>query len=88
LLLTRNDEGALEISFGFRCIPLWRFKRDFAGNAIDLGVAPFSTAVIASSMQRRASSNWPSSAYALPRYDECNGIQNAVPGQWLGSLHP
>src|SRR5262245_40446303 len=30
-------------------------------------------------MLRQASSNWPSSAYAFARYDECNGIQFVVP---------
>jgi hypothetical protein len=47
-----------------------------ASNHVSLVVSIVS---MASPMLRQASSNWPSSAYALPRYDECNGIQNAVP---------
>ena len=47
-----------------------------ASNHVSLVLAIVS---MASQMLRQASSNWPSSAYALPRYDECNGIQNAVP---------
>ena len=35
-----------------------------------------SIAVIASPMQRHASSNCPSSAWALAKYDKNNGIQN------------
>src|SRR5262245_6967254 len=38
-----------------------------------------SAAVMASSMQRQACSNWPSSAYALAREDKYNGIQNVEP---------
>ena len=37
---TRNRERTLEIRFRFRCIRLWRLERDFAGDAIDLGLAP------------------------------------------------
>src|SRR5215510_3717073 len=38
-----------------------------------------SAAVMASSMQRQACSNWPSSAYALAKYDKCSGIHNVDP---------
>jgi hypothetical protein len=40
LLLTRDGERTLEICFRFRRIPLRRFQRDFAGNAIDFGLLP------------------------------------------------
>ena len=40
LLLARDRERALEIRFRFRRIRLGRLQRDFAGNAIDLGLAP------------------------------------------------
>src|SRR5215472_9835763 len=35
--------------------------------------------IAASSMQRHASSTWPSSEYALAKYDKCNGIQTVDP---------
>src|SRR5208282_670902 len=38
-----------------------------------------STAVIASPMQRQASSNWPSSAYALAKYDKFNDTYTVDP---------
>src|ERR1700751_5078531 len=40
LLRSRNYQGALEIRLRFRDVPLWRFERDFAGNAITLRLAP------------------------------------------------
>jgi hypothetical protein len=62
----RNRERALETRFRFRRIRLWRQQRDFAGHAMDLGLPQsfwvVSTVVIASPMQRQASSNLPSSA--------------------------
>ena len=39
LLRTRNRERPLEIRFRFRRISLGRLERDFAGDAIDLGLA-------------------------------------------------
>jgi hypothetical protein len=42
----------------------------------------FSIAVIASPMQRRASSNWPSSAWALAKYDKYNGVHNVDHTPW------
>jgi len=40
LLLTRNRERTLEITFRFRGIALWRLERNFAGDAVDLGLEP------------------------------------------------
>ena len=40
LLLTRHCKCALEILLRFRSVRLRRLKRDFAGDAIDLGLAP------------------------------------------------
>src|SRR5271166_5159501 len=47
-----------------------------ASNHVSLVV---STAVIASPMQRQASSNWPSSAWALAKCDNHNGIHCVDP---------
>ena len=78
LLLTRDSERTLEICLRFRSVRLGDIKSDFAGNAIISASnhvsLVVSTAVIASPMQRQASSNWPSSAYALAKYDTCKGI--------------
>ena len=38
-----------------------------------------STVIIASSVERQASSNWPTSAWALAKLDKCNGIHTVVP---------
>src|SRR5262249_27248971 len=40
LLLTRDRERALEIRLRFDRVWLWRFERDFAGHAMDFGLAP------------------------------------------------
>ena len=61
LLLTRNSERALEIASAFAASGSERFKRDFPGYAIDLGLPPLflvvSIAVMASSTDRQASWN-------------------------------
>jgi hypothetical protein len=59
---------------GVRLIEAGRWTS--ASNHVALVV---SAAVTPSPMLRQASSNWPSSAYALAKYDECNGIHNVVP---------
>ena len=41
LLLTRDRERLFETGFGFCQIPLWRYQGDFAGDAMNLGLAPF-----------------------------------------------
>ena len=40
LLRARDGERALKIRFRFRRVRLWRFKRDFAGYALDFGLKP------------------------------------------------
>jgi hypothetical protein len=61
--------------------PEWsRYLHDQLGVPLKNHVAlVVSTAVTPSPMLRQASSNWPSSAYALAKYDECNGNHNVVP---------
>jgi hypothetical protein len=41
LLCTRDFERPLETGFGFCGIRLWRHQGDFAGDAMNLGLAPF-----------------------------------------------
>ena len=84
LLLARDRERTLEIRFRFRRIRLAatsaRFRRPCDGfrprTIVSLVV---STAVIASPMQRQASSNWPSSAWALAKNDKNSGIKDVDP---------
>lgn len=40
MLRSRNGQGMLEIRLRLRLIPLRRLERDFAGNAMNLGLAP------------------------------------------------
>jgi hypothetical protein len=81
LLLACDGERALEIIFRLRCVRLRQFKGDLTGYAIDLGPRSLavSIAVIASSMQRQASSNCPRSAWALAKDDKCHGTYNVAP---------
>jgi hypothetical protein len=64
--------------FFFRRIRLRRLQRDFTGNAIETSASNHfslvvSIEVVASPIQRQASLNWPSSAWALAKYNKHNG---------------
>ena len=84
LLLARDRECVLEIRFRFRRIRLRRLQRDFAGDAMDLGLAPsflccfrrryrFANAA-PSIIELVRVPHWPS-----PNMISTNGINNVAP---------
>jgi hypothetical protein len=83
LLGASNRKRTLEIRFRFRRIWLGRQQRDFTSDAIGLGLEPcfFGVFNCVNGFADAAPSVIESAKLRIrsPKYDECNGIQNAVP---------